>query len=87
MGFTDKLYFDIGKVKKMEKKDIKEIEIIFEEVTEEEAFAGYTAGCSNAQSACCTRTCSRKRGCFDYDGNNEEEWGKFLEVQGGVIQY
>lgn len=60
-------------------------EILFEEVSEDELFADYTADCSGGRSDCCTRVCTRgdKDGCSD----SEEEWGKFLEIEGGVIQY
>ena len=56
--------------------------LVFEEVREEELFAGYTADCSGGRSDCCTRVCTRD----DYVAT-EEEWGKFLNVEGGVIQY
>ena len=52
--------------------------LVFEEVKEEELFADYTGG----RSDCCTRVCTRD----DYVAT-EEEWGKFLNVEGGVIQY
>ena len=55
-------------------------EITFEEVSEQEIFSEYSAGCSGGRSDCCTRTCGKI-------GVSEEEWGKFLEVEGGVIQY
>lgn len=54
----------------------------FEEVKEEELFADFTADCSGSRSDCCTRVCTRD----DYVAT-EEEWGKFLNVEGGVIQY
>ena len=54
----------------------------FEEVKEEELFADYTADCSGSRSHCCTRVCTR-----DEYVATEEEWGKFLNVEGGVIQY
>ena len=54
----------------------------FEEVKEEELFADYTADCSGNRSDCCTRVCTRDRYVA-----TEEEWGKFLNVEGGVIQY
>ena len=60
--------------------------LVFEEVTETEVFADYTRDCSGDRSDCCTRVCTRK--CDPkYDTVSEEEWGKFLEVEGGVIQY
>ena len=57
-------------------------ELIFEEVSENELFADYTADCSGGRSDCCTRVCTRD----DYVAT-EEAWGKFLNVEGGVIQY
>lgn len=54
----------------------------FEEVKEEELFADYTADCSGSRSDCCTRVCTR-----DNYVATEEEWGRFLNVEGGVIQY
>ena len=56
--------------------------LVFEEVKDEELFADYTADCSGGRSVCCTRVCTRD----DYVAT-EEEWGKFLNVEGGVIQY
>lgn len=56
----------------------------FEEVTENELFADYTADCSGSRSDCCTRVCTRNG---MQDQVTEEEWGKFLNVEGGVIQY
>lgn len=56
--------------------------LLFEEINECEMFADYTNGCSGDRSDCCTRVCTRD----DYV-SNEEEWGKFLEVEGGIIQY
>ena len=56
--------------------------ICSEEINENEMFADYTAGCSGDRSDCCTRVCTR-----DKYVASEAEWGKFLEVEGGVIQY
>ena len=64
----------------MNDKNLKELQ--FEEIDEEEMFADYSAGCSGSRSDCCTRVCTR-----DNYVSSEEEWGKFLEVEGGVIQY
>lgn len=61
----------------------KKNEILFEEISEEEMFSDYTGGCSGDVSDCCTRVCTRD----DNSVSNEAEWGKFLEIQGGVIQY
>ena len=54
----------------------------FEEVNESELFADYTADCSGSRTDCCTRVCTRNGYV-----STEDEWGKFLEVEGGVIQY
>lgn len=56
--------------------------VLFEEITEDDSFMEYTANCSGGRSDCCTRVCTR-------NGNmaTEEEWGKFLEIESGVIQY
>lgn len=84
-------------------------ELVFEEVTEEELFADYTADCSGSRSDCCTRVCTRNcnedytadcsgsrsdcctrvctRNCNEDYAAEEEDWGNFLEVEGGVIQY
>lgn len=64
----------------MNENSMKEIK--FEEISENEMFADYTAECSGSRSDCCTRVCTRDRYVA-----SEEEWGKFLEVEGGVIQY
>lgn len=56
-------------------------DFVFEEL-EESMMAEYTKECSGSRSDCCTRVCTR---------NNmqatEAEWGKFLEVNAGIIQY
>lgn len=56
--------------------------IMFEEINEEELFADYSRGCSGQRSDCCTKVCTR-------NGNiaTADEWGKFLDIEGGVIQY
>lgn len=59
--------------------------LVFEEVKENELFADYTADCSGDRSDCCTRVCSG--GCDDDCIPTEADWGKFLEIEGGVIQY
>ncbi|MED0986688.1 hypothetical protein [Bacillus paramycoides] len=56
--------------------------LLFEEIDEQEIFAEYSDGCSGSRSDCCTRVCTRNGQMA-----TEEEWGKFLEVEGGVIQY
>ena len=59
---------------------MKKIE--FEEITEEQLFLEYTAECSGDRSDFCTRVCTR-----DNIVATAEDWGKFLEVESGVIQY
>lgn len=60
---------------------MEETKITFEEISEEKIFSAYSAGCSGSRSDCCTRVCR------DENYANEEDWGKFLEIEGGVIQY
>lgn len=43
----------------------------------------YTKDCSGGRSDCCTRTCSADATFVASD----EDWAKFLDVQGGQIQY
>lgn len=58
----------------------------FEEITVESGMTDgkeYSTSCSGGRSDCCTRTCSR-------DSNftaSTEAWEKFLQVEGGQIQY
>ncbi len=69
-------------------KEILKKELVFEEITDNQMFAEYTADCSGDVSDCCTRVCTRE--CDDDDDEcilTEEAWGEFLNVEGGVIQY
>lgn len=43
---------------------------------------GYSAGCSGSRSDCCTRVCTHYA-----KPATAEQWGNFLEVNAGVIQY
>lgn len=63
----------------MEKRDFK-----FEILTEEDLIKrdNYTGGCSGSRSDCCTRVCTR-----DGEIASSDEWGKYLELNAGVIQY
>lgn len=61
---------------------LKKEDFLFEEVQDTEVFAEYSAGCSGSRSDCCTRVCT-KMGEYA----TEEQWGKFLEVNAGVVQY
>lgn len=58
------------------------IELKFDEISTNELFADYTDNCTGNRSECCTRVCTRD----DYV-STEQQWGEFLEVEGGVIQY
>lgn len=42
----------------------------------------YTGGCSGNRSDCCTRVCTR-----DAEMANAEQWGQFLQLNAGVVQY
>ncbi|WP_041719078.1 hypothetical protein [Alkaliphilus oremlandii] len=57
-------------------------DFLFEEIKDSEMFAEYSEGCSGSRSDCCTRVCTR-----DCKMATEEEWGKFLKINAGVIQY
>jgi hypothetical protein len=54
-------------------------EIKFEEVMDRELAVAYTKNCSGGRSDCCTRTCKPK--------DEQQDWGKYLQVYGGAIQY
>ena len=86
IDFPDKMYYNIKGIVpiRMEAFSVEKKTLEFEEVTDAELFADYTAECSGSRSDCCTRVCTRK--CDDYAAT-EAEWGKFLAVEGGVIQY
>ncbi|WGV60436.1 hypothetical protein QIH01_04710 [Brevibacillus brevis] len=59
-----------------------EEDFVFEEVDETVMLAAYTRECSGGRSDCCTRVCTR-----NHEVATEAEWGKFLEVNAGVVQY
>ncbi len=42
----------------------------------------YSAGCSGDRSDCCTRVCTK-------NGNHatSEQWGEYLEINSGIVQY
>lgn len=62
----------------------KEKNFKFEVLSEEDLVKrnNYSAGCSGSRSDCCTRVCTR-----DGEIASAEEWGKYLELNAGVIQY
>ena len=58
----------------------------FEVIEESEGMsnaAAHTKGCSGKRSDCCTRVC----GMGETFVASNDEWAKFLDVQGGQIQY
>jgi len=65
----------------MEKKD-KSLKFTFEILSDNELSCAYTGGCSGGRSDCCTRVCTRYA-----QPANVEQWGRFLEVNAGVVQY
>ncbi len=66
----------------MEKKD-NSLKFTFEILSDNElSCGGYTAGCSGSRSDCCTRVCTRYA-----QPANVEQWGRFLDINAGVVQY
>ena len=61
---------------------LKAEDFVFEEIEESTMLAEYSDGCSGGRSDCCTRVCTRNN-----EVATEEEWGVFLEVNSGVVQY
>lgn len=54
-------------------------EIKFEEIMDHEMATHYTKNCSGGRSDCCTRVCKPRA--------EEQDWGKYLQVYGGAVQY
>jgi hypothetical protein len=54
-------------------------EIKFEEVLDQTLVAKFTKTCSGSRSDCCTRTCR------PYE--EEQDWGQYMDVYGGAVQY
>lgn len=63
-------------------KEKKGISFKFMVLNDSQVNAGYSGGCSGGRSDCCTRVCTRYA-----QPANADQWGKFLEVNAGVIQY
>ncbi|RTR26712.1 hypothetical protein EKG37_20610 [Robertmurraya yapensis] len=61
---------------------LKAEDFLFEEIEESLVLTKYSDGCSGNRSDCCTRVCTRNNQVA-----TEEEWGAFLEVNSGVVQY
>lgn len=65
------------------KQEIEEdLDFSFEVLSDNDYSMAYSAGCSGGRSDCCTRVCTRYA-----KPANVEQWGRFLEVNAGVIQY
>lgn len=60
----------------------KKEDLVFEEISDRDFFNEYSQGCSGSRSDCCTRVCTRNQLVA-----KEEDWCKFLAVDGGVVQY
>ncbi len=60
----------------------KKMDFKFQVLSDKEMSSVYTAGCSGGRSDCCTRVCTRYA-----QPANATQWGKFLEINAGVIQY
>lgn len=62
----------------------KATELLFEEVSEDFVLEN-SAGChTNGRSTCCTTYCTDHGPTCRVQGDS---WGKFLEANGGIIQY
>lgn len=62
----------------------EKISLVFEEIEEETTFAN-SAGCkTNGASGCCTTYCTDHGPTCKV---HADSWEKFLEVNGGIIQY
>ncbi|GAA6530432.1 hypothetical protein LPYR103PRE_24050 [Segatella asaccharophila] len=66
----------------MKKVNKKNVNFKFAVINDSFVNNDYTAGCSGGKSDCCTRVCTRYA-----QPANTQQWGKFLEVNAGVVQY
>lgn len=60
-------------------------DFLFEEVVEQEVMANQ--GTNWVTSKCCSTHCLPSRNCKVSNGEDEQEWGKFLEINAGIVQY
>jgi hypothetical protein len=63
-------------------KKTKTSTFTFTVLSDSELSCDYTAGCSGERSDCCTRVCTRYAQPADV-----KQWGNFLEINAGVMQY
>ena len=54
----------------------------FKVISDRELSCAFTGDCSGDRSDCCTRVCTRIA-----QPANVAQWGKFLEINAGVVQY
>lgn len=60
----------------------EESRFAFTVVSNSELSFGYSGGCSGGRSACCTRVCTRYA-----QPATVQQWGNFLAINAGVLQY
>jgi hypothetical protein len=63
-------------------KNEEKLDFKFQVISDKELSCAYSAGCSGGRSECCTRVCTRLA-----QPANVEQWGRFLAINAGVIQY
>ena len=66
----------------MRKEEKKKVSFKFAVLNDSYVNNGYTGGCSGSRSDCCTRVCTRYAQPAD-----AKQWGNFLEVNAGIVQY
>lgn len=64
---------------------IEKDDFLFEEVTEQEFMANQATNW--VASNCVSMHCLPSRSCKIVNANDVEEWGAFLEINAGVVQY
>lgn len=63
-------------------KTVETSRFSFTVLSDSELDCGYSNGCSGSRSDCCTRVCTKIA-----QTANAEQWGNFLEINAGVMQY
>lgn len=63
------------------------LDLTFEVISNTNATANYTGGCSGERSDCCTRVCTQTGNDEQNSASNLDAWEKYLEVNAGVLQY
>ena len=62
----------------------KNLGLVFEEISEENSFENSSNCKTNGASGCCTTYCTDHGPTCKLQ---DDTWGKFLKVNGGIIQY